>query len=417
MNLTAAQRAILDGERGAFPAKCLKWLVDWGEAMGAGRLIPVENTMPAYLSAPCHTLKGASAQQIEEYLQFIREFCEHPVTCTATSHIARFDFDDPALMDAGPDQLAAQQKLIDLALESGITLTWTCTPYLAGNVPQMGQICAWTESHAVVYINAFLGARSTRHSGETALAAAITGFVPEFGALLTEGRRADLLIDVTVDMKTDMDWGALGYFAGKHANIRTPAFRGLRPCRIEAAKQLCAGVATTGGSTLLHIVGVTPEAPSEAAIFRDGKPKEVYAFGPQEMQAVRETFAGRPGQAVDVVYFGCPHATLQEIVEIAKLIRGKQVQSGLQFIVATNYGLKATAKRLGFARIIEEAGGKFMVDTCPLQAPYLDRFKAWNCMASNGVKQVHYARAILGCQGILGTTEECVQAAVTGRWA
>jgi len=417
MILTNAQRAILEGERGAFPAKCLKWLVDWGEAMGAERLIPVENTMPAYLSAPCHTLKGASAQQIEEYLQFIREFCAHPVTCTATSHIARFDYDDPELMDAGPDQMIAQRKLIDLALDSGITLTWTCTPYLAGNVPQMGQICAWTESHAVVYINAFQGARSTRHSGETALAAAITGFVPEFGALLDEGRRADLLIDVTVEPKSDMDWGVLGYFAGKHANIRTPAFRGLRPCRIEAAKQLCAGVATTGGSTLLHIVGVTPEAPSEAAVFRDGKPKEVYVFGPQEMQAVRETFAGGPGQPVDVVYFGCPHATLQEIVEIAKLIRGKHVQPGLQFIVSTNYGLKAYAKRLGFAQIIEEAGGKFMVDTCPLQAPYLDRFRAWKCMASNAVKQVHYARAILGCQAILGTTEACVRAAVTGRWA
>ena len=417
MILTNEQKAILEGKHGAFPAKCLKWLVDWGEVMGAERLVRVENTMPAYLSAPCHTLKGASPTQVEEYLHFIGEFCAQPVTCIATSHIARFDFDDPALMDAGPDQLAAQQKLIDLALDAGITLTWTCTPYLAGNVPQKGQICAWTESHAVVYINSFLGARTTRNSGETALAAAITGFVPEFGALLNEGRRADLLIDVTVEPKSDLDWGVLGYFAGKHANIRTPAFRGLGPCRIEAAKQLCAGVATTGGSTMLHIIGVTPEAPSEEAVFRNGTPKEVYNFGPEEMRTVRETYAGGPGQPVDVVYFGCPHASLQEIVEIAQLIRGRHVHAGLQLLIATNYGLKAFAKRLGFAQVIEEAGGKLMVDTCPLQAPYLDRFRAWKCMASNAVKQVHYARAILGCQAILGTTEECIQAAVTGRWA
>src|SRR5574341_401105 len=186
--------------------------------MGAERLVRVENTMPAYLSAPCHTLTGASPVQVEEYLHFIGEFCAQPVMCIASSHIARFDFDDPALMDAGPDQLAAQQKLIDLALNAGITLSCTCTPYLAGNVPQKGQICAWTESHAVVYINSFLGARTTRNSGETALAAAITGFVPAFGALLDEGRRADLLIDVTVQPTSDLDWGVLGYFAGKHAN-------------------------------------------------------------------------------------------------------------------------------------------------------------------------------------------------------
>jgi predicted aconitase len=417
MILTDEQKAVLEGTCGAFPAKCLKWLIDWGEAMGAQHLVPVENAMPAYLSAPCHTLKGASRTQTEEYLQFITDFCGHPVKCIATSHIARFDFDDPELMDAGLDQVAAQRKLIDLALNAGITLTWTCTPYLTGNIPQKGQICAWTESHAVVYINSFLGARTTRHSGETALAAAITGFVPAFGAVLDEGRGADLLIDVRVEPRSDLDWGVLGYFAGKHANIRTPAFRGLRPCRIEAAKQLCAGVATTGGSTMLHIIGVTPEAPSEKAVFGDGEPTEVHVFGPKEREAVRETFAGTPDQPVDVVYFGCPHASLQEIVEIAQLIRGKRIQPGLQLFVCTNYGLKAYARRLGFAQLIEEAGGKFMVDTCPLQAPYLDRFRAWKCLATNAVKQAHYARAILGCQAILGTTEECIRAAVSGRWA
>ncbi len=416
MILTDEQKAVLEGQRGPFPAKCLRWLVDWGEAMGADRLLPVENTMPAYLSAPAHTLTGAAARQVEEYLQFIRSFCAQPVKCTATSHIARFDYDDPALMDAGSDQLAAQRALLDLALESGITLTWTCTPYLAGNVPQKGQICAWTESHAVVYINSFLGARTTRHSGETALAAAITGFVPAFGALLDEKRGADLLIDVQVPLRSDTDWGVLGYFAGKHANIRTPAFRGPGPCRIEAGKQLCAGVATTGGSTMLHIIGVTPEAPTAEAIFPGGQPREGHVFGPQEMRAVYETFGSVPGQPVDVVYFGCPHATLQEIVEVAQLLRGRRIHPGVQLLVATNYGLKAYARRLGFAQWIEEAGGKLMVDTCPLQAPYLDRFKAWKCMATNGVKQAHYARAIFGCQAILDTTERCINAACAGRW-
>jgi hypothetical protein len=417
MILTDEQKAVLEGTRGPFAARCLGWLVNWGEAMQAKRLIPVENTMPAYLSAPGHTLRGASSEQCAEYLQFVAEMCAHPVKCIATSHIARFDLDDPALMEAGPEQLAAQRRLIDLARESGITLTWTCTPYLAGNIPQKGQICAWTESHAVVYINSFLGARTTRNSGETALAAAVTGFIPEFGVLLDEGRQADLLIDVTVEPRSDLEWGVLGYFAGRHANIGTPAFRGLRPCRIEAAKQLCAGIATTGGSAMLHIIGVTPEAPSEEAVFPGGKPKELHGFGSAEMQSVRDTFAGSPGQPVDVVYFGCPHASLQEIVEIAGLLKGRRIYPGSQLIVSTNYGLKAYAKRLGYAQIIEAAGGRFMVDTCPLQAPYLERFRAWKCMATNAIKQAHYARAILGCQTILGAPDECIEAAVTGRWA
>ncbi len=417
MNLTTEQKAIVEGERGPFAAKCIKWLIDWGDAMGAKRLIPVENTMLGSLTAPGHTLTGASSEEISKYLQFIRELCTHPVTCIATGHVARFDFDDPEIMDPGLEQLKTQRELMELALKSGITLAWTCTPYLMGNVPQRGQICAWTESHAVIYVNSFLGAKTTRNGGETALAAAVTGFVPEFGALLNEKRLADLLIDVAVEMRSDTDWGALGYFAGQHANIRTPAFRGLGPCRIEAAKQLCAGVATSGGSTMLHIIGVTPEATSMDAIFPDGKPKEIHTFGPRELQMIYESFPAETRQPVDLIYFGCPHASLQEIVEIAQLIKGKRVHPNSQMIVSTNYGLKAYAKRLGYAQIIEDAGGKFMVDTCVLQAPYLDRFRAWKCMATNAIKQAHYARAILGCRTILGTTKECVNAAVTGRWA
>lgn len=416
MILTDEQKAMLESKQDPFIAKCMKWLVDWGEAMGAKRLIPVENTMPGYMSSPGYTLKGASTEQIEEYLQFISKLCSHQVKCTATSGTARFDFDDPELMDIGPEQLAAQQKLIDLSLDSGIALTWTCTPYLAGNVPLSGQICAWNESNGVIFINSFLGAKSTRHSGETALAAAVTGLVPEFGVLLDEGRGADLLIDVKVEMKSDTDWGVLGYFAGKHANIRTPAFRGLGSCRIEAANQLCAGVASSGGSTMLHIIGVTPEAPSEEAVFRGGKPEEVYVFDSDEMQKIYDSFPAVPGKLVDLVYFGCPHASLQEIIEIAQLVKGKHIHKNSQLIIATNYGMKAYAKRLGYARIIEEAGGKFMVDTCPLLAPYFDRFKAWKCVATNSVKYTHYARAIFDCQTILGTTEKCINSSLTGRW-
>lgn len=415
MILTDGQRAMLEGSEGPFVARCLKWLVDWGEAMRAERLIPVDNAMPAYLSAPGHTLKGASPGQIEEYMRFIGEFFAHPVKCPTCGHISRFDLDDPELMSVGTDQLAAQKRLLGMALDAGMAVTWTCTPYLAGYVPQKGQICAWTESHAVVFINSFLGARSTRHSGETALAAAVTGFVPEFGVLLEEGRRADVLIRVQTEMRSDTDWGVLGYFAGKRANIRTPAFDGLGPCRIEAAKQLCAGVASSGGSTMLHVIGVTPEAPTADAVF-PGRPREAYVFGQADKQAIYDDFTVEPGTPVDVVYFGCPHASLQEIVEIAGLLKGKRIHPDVQLIISTNYGLKAYAKRLGYARLIEDAGGRFMVDTCPLQAPYLDQFKKWRCMATSAVKQAHYARAIFGCRTVLNTTARCVEAALAGRW-
>ena len=44
MELTQEQQAILDGAKGAYLAKCMRWLVEWGDVMGAGRLVKVDNT-------------------------------------------------------------------------------------------------------------------------------------------------------------------------------------------------------------------------------------------------------------------------------------------------------------------------------------------------------------------------------------
>lgn len=416
MELTQEQQAMLEGENGPFYAKCMRWLVDLGEAMGAKRLIPVENTMPAYLTAPGHTLKGAGTQKQEDYIGFISDFLRYPVKCPSCSHIARFDLSNPSLMEVDAENVKAQKTLLAMAQDAGINMTWSCSPYLAGNVPLPHQICAWTESHAVVLINSFFAARTTRNSGETALAAAITGWIPEFGTLLDEGRKPELLIDVQVEPENDLDWGLLGYFAGKVANIRIPAFKGLKACRLEAAKQLCAGLAASGGATMLHIIGVTPEAPTQKAIFPNGEPEEIYVYGHKERSDLLEYYNAPKGSKISCVYFGCPHASIQEFIEISNLVKGKTIADDVELLISTNYGIKSYVERMGYAQIIEEAGGRIMCDSCALQAPYLDRFKAWKRMATNAVKQAHYARAILKCDTVLGTPERLINAAITGRW-
>lgn len=416
MFLTKEQNEMLEGAHGPLVAKYMRWLVDLGVAMGAKRLVPVDTTMPSALTAIGHTMNGASNEERDIYSKYIEDCLSLPVKCPAPSHISRFDFQDPAMTEIDEKTVHQQQHLLDLARESGIALTWTCTPYLAGAVPLPGQICNWTESHAVVLINSFFGARTTRNSGDTAIAAAVTGFTPEFGALLDEGRKPELLIDVQIEPKDDLDWGLMGYFAGKVANIRTPAFRGLKPCRIEAAKQLCAGLAASGGATMLHIIGVTPEAPTQEAIFPNGIPEEVYVYGKEERQKLLDKYSMPAGTKISCVYIGCPHATIQEIIEVCHFLKDKKIADGVEFFVSTNYGVKSFAQRMGYAKIIENAGGKIMGDTCPLQSPHLQRFKEWRCMATNAIKQAHYARAILKCDTVLGTPERLINAAVNGYW-
>ena len=421
MNLTAEQQEILDGKKGEFPAKCMKLLVDWGRGMGARRLIPIEQSMPtSYTSVPGqgHPLKS-HPELVKKYIKFISEFLEYETKCPAASHIARFDLTNPDIMKIDAETVAAQEKLKEMGSDAGINMTWSCAPYLQGHVPMPGQICAWTESHAVIFINSFLNARSTRNGGDTALAAGITGWIPEFGTLTDEGRKkADLIIDVKEIPVNDMEWGLLGYWAGKHAAINTPAFIGLeksRP-RLEAARQMCAGLATSGGSTILHIVGVTHEAPTlDTLKFPKGNP-EVFVYDGKEKAALLKQYGAVKGQEIDIVHFGCPHASLQEIIEISKIVRGKKKHPGTTLLISTNFGVLSMAKRNGFAKIIEDFGGILMSDTCPLQAPGLDTFKEWKCMATSNVKQAHYIRAIFGTNSVLGDTEKCLNSAITGVW-
>ena len=144
--------------------------------------------------------------------------------------------------------------MIDATRPNGLVLTWSCTPYLISNVPMPGERCCWTESHAVIFINSMLGARSTRNGAESSYAAAILGIAPEFGVMLDEGRKGNLIIDIQTELEDPIEWGALGYFIGKKADLRIPVITGGHPISIEAAQQLCSAMASSGGVTMFHMV-------------------------------------------------------------------------------------------------------------------------------------------------------------------
>jgi hypothetical protein len=372
----------------------------------------VENVMPSGLYVPNHSLGNAPFELIERSMEYSRSCVAETVQMTATCHASCMDLERPEQFGADLRQVPTQRELLDRARQSGISMTWTCAPYLVGNIPVKGQICAWTESHAVVYINSFLGARTTRHGNESATAAAVTGWVPEFGVLRTENRRARLLIEVEATLTNDTDWGCLGFFVGKAAGLRIPALTGLRPPRLEAARQLCAALATSGGAPMLHIVGVTPEAPTMNDAFQGQAPDETVTFGPAELADVYESLRTHTGPEIDFVYFGCPHASLQEVVEIAHALRGKQVHADVTMLISMPYAIEMQGRRLGFVQEIEQAGGTIMTDSCPTNA--LWRYP--KRMATPAIKTGFYAQNLLGCEAVLAPMEDCVRVATSARW-
>ena len=412
MELTNEQRAVLEGARGDYLAQCMRWLVEWGEVMGARRLVPVDNTH-VLLPVPNLMARGASRETIEQYMADLWQACSHRThpRCTCTVHALFVTLDDLDLPENDPEQVQLQRDLAAMAAEAGFIPTFTCAPYLVGNVPLKGEVCAWTESSAVVYANSILGARTTRHGTESAIAASLLGLVPEFGVLLDENRKGTLRIEVTAHLESPTDWGALGYFAGRLVGLGIPVFNRVRRPTQDEAKQLCAALATSGGVTMCHIVGVTPDSSTLEAAFHGEVPETAVTF---DDQALKETYASlrtHTGDEVDAVILGCPHASIREIAQIAALLKGKRVSDNVRLWVNAARGTKSSAEAMGYAATIEAAGGRILCDTCPTNM----RIPARR-IVTPGFKQAHYARGMVGAEVIAADTASCIQASVDGRW-
>jgi predicted aconitase len=343
----------------------------------------------------------------------LRQACAHRTApgCLCTVHTLFLTLDDLDVPENDPEQVGMQKEIAAMAAQAGFIPTWTCAPYLVGNVPLKGEICAWTESSAVVYANSILAARTTRHGNESAIAASLLGLVPEFGVLLDENRKGTLRVEVSADLNSPTDWGALGYFGGKLAGLGIPVFNGVRRPSQDEAKQLCAALATSGGVTMCHIAGVTPEAPTLEAAFHGDVPGDHVTFTNATLRQTYASLRNHTGDEIDSVILGCPHASLQEIAQIASLLEGRRVAPGVRLWVNTARGLKSYADAIGYTRIIEEAGGRILCDTCPTNM----RMPAKR-IVTHGFKQAHYARGMVGAEVIVAETGPCIRAALAGRW-
>jgi predicted aconitase len=166
---------------------------------------------------------------------------------------------------------------------------------------------------------------------------------------------------------------------------------------------------------MYHIPGITADAQTVQAAFGGRKPLAALKYGAAERKAAYEqlNMLGN-SRDVDFIMFGCPHNSLEQTWEICKLLEGKRIKDGSSLWILMPRALKDTATRNGFTRIIEAAGGVIMSDTCPALGRVMP--KGTKVMATNSAKQAHYLPSIMGIESWYGTTAECINAALTGRW-
>jgi hypothetical protein len=296
--------------------------------------------------------------------------------------------------------------VIEAFEKMGILISCTCTPYLIGNLPRYGEHVAWSESSAVTFANSVIGARTNREGGPSALAAAFVGKTPCYGLHLDENRVPDIHVCVNANLSKLSDWGALGYSIGKKAENKIPYITGIKDAELDELKSFCASVVTYGAKPLFYMKGITPSAENYAI------PKETVAIEQSDIKEAYDKINDEVSD-IDFVCVGCPHCSIKEIAEIAELLKGKRIVENTEFWVATSRSAKQLADKRGYTDVIEQAGGKFACDTCMAVAPLKGRFKA---LATTSAKGCFYSRQN-NMKTKMGSIEECIQAAVTGKWS
>lgn len=416
MQLTPLEEAMLAGAEGPAVRRAMQIVVTLGRIYEAERLLPVASVQVA----------GVSYRNLGEAgLEFVSDWAAEgaQVRVPTTLNPAGTDLRDWQRLGFTREFATQQIKVIAAYARMGIETTCTCTPYYVGNVPPYGAHLAWSESSAVCYANAVLGARTNREGGPSALAAAICGRTADYGLHRDAARRATHRVGVRCPVAAPHEYAALGYEVGRRVADGVPWFEGLdlppagpewlaaeQGALAEASdrlKLLGAALASSGAVALYHIAGVTPEARQSP----DLCPAEATEITIESLEPATAAL-NTPVRSIDLVVLGCPHASLDELRQAADCLRGKHVRSALWITSAR--AIRERASEHGWVQAIEEAGGQVVADGCVVVAPM--RELRYHTLATNSAKMASYALPHAGLQVRFGSTARCLEAALTGTW-
>ena len=399
MYLTNKQEAILKGEEGWAKKKCLEIIVGLGEIYGADRLIPVASTQ----------ISGVSYKTLgEDGLQWVESLATAKVVVPSMLNPAGMDLCFWSEMGVSEDFAEKQMKVIRAYERLGVITLCSCTPYLAGFAPRFGEHIAWSESSAVCFVNSFLGARTNREGGPSALASAITGLTANYGLHLDENRKPTVIVKVSAELRGLSDYSALGYLLGRMVQQDIPYLRGLPSLSVDEAKAISAAAAASGNLALFHAEGFTPE--SRGGVKEVG---ERLHIDDRDLKGVYDELSTIRSGKIDLVAIGCPHTSLAELKAAAALLKGRKISPSTKLWFFASLPVKVLAERLGLVDAIEETGGKVYTDCCMIVAP-LERM-GFSTMAVNSAKAALYAPTASKVDVVFTTLEKCVDIALEGR--
>ena len=381
MELTKTQQEMLDGKQGEVMAKVAKTLVMYGEAFNAEKMVEVSSDYNHLVTSfglgvldPVYelmnTLIDAGVMSKQKFTADPRPLDPNvPANFIQNLIFKKFMYNKQAFYE---DQL---QKL-GLLDKDGFTCT--CYMHEVGNTPKMGDVLSWSESSAVVYANSVLGARCNRNSGILDLMGSVAGFVPYFGLLTDEGRKAKWIIRINTTKKPEAQ--LLGSAIGMKVMEDVPYVIGLdkylgdelNDAACTYLKDFGAACASNGAVGLYHIDKLTPEAKKygEELILKDAKE---YVIDDAELERVYKSYPviwKKKDAKPKLCFIGCPHMSLEQLktwtVNVNnKLKENKNKQVSIPTVFTAAPGVIKEFNKTEYRSMLDESG-VVLSYICPL---------------------------------------------------
>ncbi|MCE4627735.1 MAG: aconitase X catalytic domain-containing protein [Desulfurococcales archaeon] len=372
VELTREEEEMLYGAHGEAVARAMEVIVRVAESLGAPRLVPIKH---AHVSGVSYgTIGEAGAVLLESFASSGARFR----VPTSVNPIG-YDPEDPdgaGILVVSREFIRGQQRILKALKRMGADLLLTCTPYYTEAFEKyslsVGDRVAWGESSAVAYANTVLGLKTNREGGPLALMAAITGRTYLYGLQVDENRMPSHAYKIG----TSYDEAVLGvlaeYLAENHESEKPPMIEVPRPPRDYEVREFAAALGAAGSIGMAVIPGVTPLP----------KPPEPEKFEVVPEGALKRRLAElEPDEGVDLVFVGCPHASLEELA----LINARLGKARIPVLVTLSRDVYARAKSLGLIERLRSKGVLFLRSTCLI----VSRAKSMR-IATNSYKAYFY---------------------------
>ena len=381
MFLTPEQQGILDGAKGETMAKVMKTLVMYGDTFGADKMVPVTSEYN-------HLVTSFGLKMMKPVFDLMQQLIDAGAVSQQKFSV------DPRPVDPKVPANALQKLIFNKIMyakqadyekqlgELGLMNedAFTCACYLdeMGNKPKKGEVLSWAESSAVVYANSVLGARCNRNSGIMDIMGSIAGFVPHFGLLTDEGRKASWIVEVKCEKKPEAQ--LLGSAIGMKVMEDVPYITGMEKwLGTELTDDTCAflkdfgaATASNGAVGLYHIENLTPEAKEQGRdLILDSA--KVYIIDDAELEQVKNNYPvmwKKPDGKAKLCFVGCPHMSMEQLCSWTQRVEEGLKANGLEkvsipTVFTTAPGVKKEFDKTPYAARLAKTG-VVLSCICPL---------------------------------------------------